>query len=101
MIKHPKIIKTFLVVTLLAVVTTFVFFWIEAEKEVRILCSMFKSETPISDVIRMLETGNLLEYEQGDGFISVSSNYTLQTSKCEVVISEKDSVIKAEYTIGF
>ena len=101
MIKLPKIIKAFLVVTLLAVITIFVFFWIEAEKEVRILCSMFKTETPISDVIRMLETGNLLEYEQDESFISVSSNYTLKTSKCEVVFSEEDSVIKAEYTIGF
>jgi hypothetical protein len=36
--------------------------WTEAEKEGRILCSMLPPGTPDAEVIRTLETGNLLRY---------------------------------------
>jgi hypothetical protein len=77
------------------------FGWIEAEKEVRILCSMFPAGTTEADVVRMLNTGNFLQYEplhhnETSGYI-INSPYTLRTSTCKVIITESGLVESSSY----
>jgi hypothetical protein len=91
--------------------------WTESEKEIRILCSMFRPGTEEKAVVRTLETGNLLRYrvmtetneeEQGSVAIAspgseeifVDSPHSLGTSRCTVaVVGEK--VRSAEYAETF
>ena len=62
--------------------------WMEAEKEVRILCGQFVPGTELHDVIRQLETGNYLQYTvrndvEGQS-ITFDSFYNLRTTRCSV-----------------
>lgn len=78
-----------------------VIYWFEAEKEVRILCSIFEEGQPSEGVISTLETGNLLMYSSGPKMIYVDSFYTLATSSCTVTLSDDSKVIEAVYEQTF
>lgn len=87
------------IVFLAFVVATF--YWFEGEKEVRILCSMFKSGQSSEQVIRTLNTGHHLEYVRENNQISVDSPKTLGTSQCIIEFSESGEVISSEYKQSF
>ena len=98
--------------------------WTEAEKEVRILCSMLPPGTSEAEVIRVLNTGNLLRYgpeegrvgsepdstpipfrprtgEQGGGrALSVTSPWALGTLKCRLTL-EEGAVAGNDYHASF
>lgn len=74
------------------------FYWFEGEKEVRILCSMFKPGQSSEQVFRTLNTGHHLEYVQEGDRIYVNSPKTLGTSRCTVDFSETGEVISSHYS---
>lgn len=101
--------------------------WLEAEKEIRILCSMLPAGTVQAEVMRTLDTGNLLRYRpeardradlgslpgnpQGSGTVGstvllVESPWALGTSACRlamergvVVANSSDSTFRLA-TVG-
>lgn len=77
------------------------FFWFEAEKEVRILCSMFHPDQSSEQVIQTLETGHHLESLQEGDQINVNSSKTLGTTLCTVQFSDTGTVISSQYTQSF
>lgn len=80
---------------------TGVVYWFEAEKEVRILCGLFDQGKPSEEVVRTLETGNLLMYSSDPKMIYVDSFYTLTTSSCTVSLDGDSTVINAVYDQTF
>jgi len=90
---------TGVMVFLTFVVTTF--YWFEGEKEVRILCSMFKPGQSTEYVIRTLDTGHHLDYIQENKRISVDSPKTLGSSRCTIEFSEGGEVISSRYSQSF
>lgn len=80
---------------------TGVIYWFEADKEVRILCGLFNEGQSSQEIIRTLETGNLLMYSSGPRMIYVDSFYTLATSSCTISLNEDSSVISAVYEQSF
>lgn len=77
------------------------FFWFEGEKEVRILCSMFKPGQSSEQVIRTLDTGHHLKYVQDGDRINVNTPKTLGTSRCTIEFSEDNEVITSLYSQSF
>lgn len=77
------------------------FFWFEAEKEVRILCSMFHPDQSSEQVIQILNTGHHLEYVEEDNQINVNSSNTLGTTLCTVQFSDTGTVISSRYSQSF
>lgn len=82
-----------------------VFFWFEAEKEVRILCSMFRAGQPEQAVTRTLDTGNFLEYRpvtfEGVKEIIVDAPQTMGSSRCMVRFGDDSLVVSSSYTQSF
>jgi len=81
------------------------FFWFEAEKEVRILCSMFEADQHKEHVFETLDTGNLLEYrskshENGPGLV-VDSPFMLWSGRCTIKFSAEGIVQSAGYSQTF
>lgn len=74
------------------------FYWNEAEKEVRILCSMFAKGQKEASVIKTLETGNLLTFRKIDDRLLVTSAFTLNTESCKMTVAENGSVVEIERT---
>lgn len=77
------------------------FYWFEGEKEVRILCSMFKPGQSSEQVIQTLNTGNHLEYVYENHQINMNSPKTLGTSRCTIDFSEAGDVISSRYSQSF
>ena len=98
-------LKTFIGVTFFVGFIAATFLWFEAEKEVRILCSMFQEGEQSKTVTRILNTGNFLEYRQteikGNKTILVDSPYTLGTSRCVVKLSSDKDVLSSQYSQSF
>lgn len=86
---------------LLIIFVASVFIWFEAEKEIRILCSMFSHGQESEVVIKTLDTGNFLEYrleKSGDEtLLFVESPYNLWSSRCTLQISEDSLVTESRY----
>ncbi len=78
-----------------------VFSWFEAEKEIRILCSMFHAGLEREHVVHTLETGEHLWYrteaDVDDPPIFVDSLYNLRSSRC-VIEFEAGRVVSSTYT---
>ncbi len=78
-----------------------VFCWFEAEKEIRILCSMFHAGLEREHVVHTLETGEHLWYRSEgdveDPPILVDSFYNLRSSRC-VIEFEAGRVVSSTYT---
>ncbi|WP_234572265.1 hypothetical protein [Rhodohalobacter sp. 614A] len=96
-----RFVKWLLGIILLLAFIIGTFFWFEAEKEVRILCSMFKHGQSTEQVIRTLNTGHHLEYVHQNNRITVDSPKTLGTAKCTIQFSEIGQVLSSEYTQSF
>lgn len=100
-----KLLKTLAEAALFLAFIVGIFFWFEAEKEVRILCSMFHAGQPEAYVTRTLGTGHFLEYrhEQANGeeSIRVSTPYTLGSSRCSVLLTPAGTVRSARYDPSF
>jgi len=75
--------------------------WFEAEKEVRILCSMFQEGQTTESIERTLETGNLLNYSVDSRQITATSGYTLNSSACVIQLTDSDTVAVVTYHAKF
>lgn len=78
-----------------------VIYWFEAEKEVRILCSMFRAGQSVEHVQNTLDTGNFLHYTTNYEEMVVNSAYTLNSTECIITISEAEIVTSAGYRTSF
>ncbi|WP_350213874.1 hypothetical protein [Gracilimonas sp.] len=81
--------------------TAGIFYWFEAEKEVRVLCSIFAEGKSVEMVRKTLDTGNLLNYSDKDKGITVNSIYTLNSAECTISLSESTAVIESVYRQSF
>ena len=77
------------------------FSWVEADKEVRILCSYFRVGDDIESVFKTLDTGEYLQYDiegnDSERAIRVDSYYNFRTSNCTIAISD-NIVVSSVYT---
>ncbi len=96
-----RILKWLTGVTVFLAFIVATFYWFEGEKEVRILCSIFKPGQSSDQVIRTLDTGHHLKYVPEGDQINVNSPKTLGTSRCTIQFSESDQVISSEYSQTF
>jgi len=98
-------LKAFIGIALFLGFIATTFLWFEAEKEVRILCSMITPGQPIDRVTETLNTGTFLEYRQaklsGKEAIIVDSPYTLGNSRCLVDFSTGNLVLSSQYRQSF
>ncbi|SMO40802.1 hypothetical protein [Gracilimonas mengyeensis] len=92
-----KTILTILGIALFLIYVAGVVYWFEAEKEVRILCSMFNEGQSVEAVRHTLDTGNLLHYKESDDVIIVNSSYTMSTTECTVSLSDTATVVASTY----
>jgi hypothetical protein len=87
------------VLTLLYVVVS----WIEAEREIRVLCSGFEAGQRVEQVVATLETGEYLRYQVGGidarREIYVSSFYNGLRTACTVAMDE-EGVTESTYRTG-
>jgi hypothetical protein len=64
--------------------------WVEAEREIRVLCSMFEPGQPLDHVIATLHTGEYLRYQTGTAGeaeqVKVSSYYNGLHTACTVTL---------------
>lgn len=71
-----------------AVAGWLLFSWFEAEREIRILCSLFHPGLDREQVVSTLETGGYLRYrteaDAGEALITVDSVYNLGSSRCAI-----------------
>ena len=85
----------------LVVVFTFAFFWTSARDEVFYLCGNFVKGVTRDSVVRQLDTGEFLRYEQtnvGQGSrILVNSSLTLDVYTCTITLDQDDDVINAVF----
>jgi hypothetical protein len=77
--------------------------WVEAEREIRVLCSMFEPGQPLDHVIATLDTGEYLRYQtEASGKeeqIKVSSYYNGLHTACTVTLDGKQ-VTESRYRTG-
>ena len=77
------------------------FSWVEADQEIRILCSMFHEGMHKDAVVRTLNTGEYLRYRttktHAGQRLYVDSVYNLRTSNCVIEFSGK-RVMSAAYS---
>ena len=92
------LLKNILFTVLILTLSAGLVYWIEAEKEVRILCSMFETGQTRANVERTLNTANLLEIDSRENVISSSSPFHLHSMSCTVSFNEMEQVTEAEFT---
>ena len=77
--------------------------WIEAEREIRVLCSGFEPGQRVEQVVATLETGEYLRYQIGSvdegQEIRVSSYYNGLSTACTVAMDE-EHVTQNTYRTG-
>ncbi|PWN07378.1 hypothetical protein [Rhodohalobacter mucosus] len=80
-------------------------YWIEAEKEIEILCSMFSEGQSKDYVFSTLETANLLNVDNQTGTDSdslyFSSSFNMGSTDCAVIFNESNLVADSDYTRHF
>jgi hypothetical protein len=102
-----KIIKrTLLALVLLLSLSALLIYWHEADKEIRILCTMFYEGSTSDQVTRTLNTANLLIYDTAEapnGQITMQANspHNLYSSECLIQFDVNEKVIYAEYIRDF
>lgn len=74
-----------------------VIYWVESDKELKILGSMIEQGESIDEVYRLLDTGELLHYEAREGRIVVTSHFNLKTTQFTVSFSESNEVQHVAY----
>lgn len=74
--------------------------WVEAEREIRVLCSMFEPGQPLDHVIATLRTGEYLRYQtetsEGKQQVKASSYYNALHTACTVTL-DGEQVTKRTY----
>ena len=74
--------------------------WFEADKEIRVLCSMFHPGQSMDAVVETLDTGEYLRYRSrgsaSEQYMYVDSVYNLGTSNCTIGMSG-DTVTSSIY----
>ena len=92
-----RLFKNVALAGLLILLTALFVYWVEAEKELSVLCSMFDEGTPLVEVTRTLDTGNLLTYELNEGQLTADSPYNLYSTRCILEFSDVDVVASQTY----
>lgn len=99
------LLKNLLFTIILLAGTAGLIYWIEAEKEIEVLCSMFNEGQSIDYVLRTLETANLLEVDIRSGSVPdrliMSSSFNLGSTDCIVIFNDMNQVISADFTRHF
>ncbi|MDR9415859.1 MAG: hypothetical protein RI564_06215 [Gracilimonas sp.] len=94
-------IKNILFGVIVLLLTASTVFWLEAEKEIEILCTQFEKGDSLGDVTKTLDTGNLLSYYLEDEHILVKSFFTLFSNQCIIEISNIDKILEVTYSNYF
>jgi len=94
--------RTLLALVLLLSLSALLIYWHEADKEIRILCSMFYEGTTADQVTQTLNTANLLVYDMVEApnsqmALQADSPHNLYASECSVHFDKNEKVIRAEY----
>jgi len=94
--------KTVLTLGILIGLSALLIYWHEADKEIRILCSMFYEGTTADQVTQTLNTANMLVYDMveapnGQIALQADSPHNLYASECSVQFDDSEKVICAEY----
>jgi hypothetical protein len=95
--------KTFFTLVLLFSFSALLIYWMEAEKEIYILCSMFVEGDSIEQVKTTLNTANLLSYETiqigGDrSTLFAASPFDLYSANCRVFFDGQDMVAEVQFS---
>jgi hypothetical protein len=96
-----KIIKNLIFAGGLLVLTAGLVYWIEAEKEIKVLCQMFSPGDEAGYVNTTLETANLMSYERQQDQLIMKSAYNLYSTSCFVEFTENDLIGVRSYRITF
>ena len=88
------------IVTLLVVLVgiTCSIFWIEAEKEIKILCGLIQPGQSIEKVTRLLETGEHLEYKLDGRKLRVHSIKNIYSISCSVDLLNTTEVATVRFS---
>jgi hypothetical protein len=86
-----NIIKNGLIICSLIGCTIGVVFWVEAEKELVILCSMIEENQSETRVENLIATAALSNYQSNGTGIQMSSPYMLNSSTC--IIEIEDAIV--------
>ena len=94
--------RTLLALVLLLSLSALLIYWHEADKEIRILFSMFYEGTTADQVTQTLNTANLLVYDMVEApnsqmALQADSPHNLYASECSVHFDKNEKVIRAEY----
>ena len=99
MFTKKALFKTAFVFVTFVVLAWLMFSWSEAKSEVEVLCSNFHPGTSEQEVLRTLETGDYLRYEEllvnGTKTLKVYSVYNLGSSACVVEFARGGGVFQA------
>lgn len=96
-----KFIKNLIFAGVLLALTAGLVYWIEAEKEIKVLCQMFKPGDEAGYVMTTLETTNLMQYVRVEEQLTMSSIYNLYSSSCSIEFSENDLISVRTYRSNF
>ncbi|HKK89228.1 MAG TPA: hypothetical protein VJ917_10280 [Saprospiraceae bacterium] len=97
------LLKTFFTFILLLSFSAVLIYWMEAEKEIRVLCSMFEEGDSIEQVKTTLDTANLLNYEtiqtgSDQSILLAESPFDLYSAKCSVSFDRQDMVAEVKFS---
>jgi len=103
---YRVILRNIITTAVLIGLSVILIYWIEAEKEIRILCSMFIEGASTEQVTNTLDTANLLDYNvnhtiNGHSKIQAESPYDLYSVECTILFDEEGNVIKADFLKHF
>lgn len=98
--------KTFTGIALILTFSALLIYWMESEKEIRILCSMFTQGDSIEHVTSTLDTANLLNYnvvknDRGTSSLLADSPFNLHSTECSVSFDEQGIVADVHYAKYF
>lgn len=92
-----KIITNILFAALLLLLSTLIIYWIEADKELRVLCSLFEPGITTEYVGNTLDTANLLSYNLQENPLLIESRYNLWSSECKLTFAGNGTIIQKSY----
>lgn len=78
-----------------------IIYWIEAKKEIEILCSMIQLDQPLEKVQALLNTGELLRYSNDDEVLHASSAKNFHSLSCTAELTNNSTVKAVRFTEAF
>jgi hypothetical protein len=98
--------KTTVGIALILTCSALLIYWMEAEKEIRVLCSMFDQGDSIEHVTTTLDTANLLNYsvvqnDTGASNLLAESPFNLYSSECIVSCNDQSIVTDVQFSKFF